>query len=99
VRFGVTTVNDYEKCFYMGFTALLSGRYKAAFRRNKPQGMIFVFYRENGGNILLRNGGYYLTGEYCATSRKAIPLQAWTDPAGSKRLRRSDFVTFGRRKW
>jgi hypothetical protein len=26
---------------------------------------------------------------------KAIPLQAWTDPAGSRRLRLPDFKTIG----
>jgi len=26
---------------------------------------------------------------------KAIPLQAWTDPEGSRRLRLSDFKTIG----
>jgi len=26
---------------------------------------------------------------------KAIPLQAWTDPEGSRRLRLPDFKTFG----
>jgi hypothetical protein len=26
---------------------------------------------------------------------KAIPLQAWTDPEGSKRLKLPDFKTFG----
>jgi len=26
---------------------------------------------------------------------KAIPLQAWTDPAGSRRLRLPDFKTVG----
>ena len=28
-------------------------------------------------------------------SSKAIPLQAWTDPEGSSRLRLSDFKTVG----
>jgi len=27
---------------------------------------------------------------------KAIPLQAWTDPEGSRRLRLPDFKTIGR---
>jgi hypothetical protein len=60
----------------MGFAALWSGRDKPAFFRNKPQGMTFVFYRENVDNILLRNAGTYFTGVYCDTSRKEIPLQA-----------------------
>jgi len=28
-------------------------------------------------------------------SKKAIPLQAWTGPEGSRRLRLPDFQTFG----
>jgi hypothetical protein len=34
---------------------------------------------------------------YCALTRKgkAIPLQAWTDPEGSRRLRLKDFKTVG----
>jgi hypothetical protein len=30
---------------------------------------------------------------------KAIPLQAWTDPEGSRRMRLPDFKTIGTRKW
>ena len=30
---------------------------------------------------------------------KAIPLQAWTGPEGSRRLRLPDFKTVGTRKW
>jgi len=30
---------------------------------------------------------------------KAIPLQAWTDPEGSRRLRIPDFKTIGTRRW
>jgi hypothetical protein len=30
---------------------------------------------------------------------KAIPLQAWTDPEGSRRLRLSDFKTIGTCNW
>jgi hypothetical protein len=30
---------------------------------------------------------------------KAIPLQAWTDPEGSRRLRFPDFKTIGTRRW
>jgi len=30
---------------------------------------------------------------------KAIPLQAWTGPEGSKKLRLPDFKTVGTRKW
>jgi hypothetical protein len=31
--------------------------------------------------------------------RKAIPLQAWTGPEGSRRLRLADFKTVGTRRW
>jgi len=30
---------------------------------------------------------------------KAIPLQAWTDPEGSRRLRLPDFKTIGTCRW
>jgi len=30
---------------------------------------------------------------------KAIPLQAWTGPAGSRRMRLPDFKTIGIRRW
>jgi len=30
---------------------------------------------------------------------KAIPLQAWTGPEGSRRLRLPDFKTIGTRSW
>jgi len=30
---------------------------------------------------------------------KAIPLQAWTGPEGSRRLRLPDFKTLGTRRW
>ena len=30
---------------------------------------------------------------------KAIPLQAWTGPEGSRRLRLPDFKTIGTRRW
>jgi len=31
--------------------------------------------------------------------KKAIPLQGWTGPKGSRRLRFSDFKTMGTRRW
>jgi len=31
----------------------------------------------------------------CVIEQKAIPLQAWTDPEGSRRLRLPDFKTAG----
>jgi hypothetical protein len=37
---------------------------------------------------LLTNGNKAITG-------KAIPLQAWTGPSGSRRLRLPDFKTIG----
>jgi len=30
---------------------------------------------------------------------KAIPLQTWTDPEGSRRMRLPDFKTIGTRRW
>ena len=37
---------------------------------------------------------HHLTGE-----GNAIPLQAWTGPDGSRRLRLSDFMTIGKWRW
>jgi len=40
---------------------------------------------------------FYLT---CTCKKqKAIPLQAWTGPEGSTRLRHPDFKTAGTRMW
>jgi hypothetical protein len=36
---------------------------------------------------------------YTNNSKKAIPLQAWTGPEGSWRLRFPDFKTIGTLKW
>ena len=36
VKFEVKTISDYEVCFYMGFPAPRSVRYKPTFRSNKP---------------------------------------------------------------
>jgi len=30
---------------------------------------------------------------------KAVPLQAWTEPEGSRRLRLPDFMTISTRRW
>jgi len=35
----------------------------------------------------------------CNETAKAIPLQAWTGPEGSRRLRLPDFKTFGTSRW
>ena len=44
-------------------------------------------------------GGYYVTWKLAFRTikgkGKAIPLQAWTGPEGSRRLRRPDFKTIG----
>jgi len=37
---------------------------------------------------------FFLLLKYCVIG-KAIPLQAWTDPEGSRRLRLPDFKTIG----
>jgi len=36
---------------------------------------------------------------YIKQSKKAVPLQAWTGPEGSRRLRLPDFKTFGTQRW
>jgi len=38
-------------------------------------------------------------GPWLPQSKKAIPLQAWTGPKGSKRLRLPDFKTIGTYRW
>ena len=35
----------------------------------------------------------------CKSKGKTIPLQAWTGPEGSRRLRRPDFKTVGTCRW
>jgi len=35
----------------------------------------------------------------CFVKGKAIPLQAWTGPEGSRRLRFPDFKTIGTWRW
>jgi len=37
----------------------------------------------------------YLVHRYSGGIGKAIPLQAWTGPEGSRRLRLADFKTIG----
>jgi hypothetical protein len=37
----------------------------------------------------------YLMDNWLACKGKVIPLQAWTDPEGSRRLRLPDFMTVG----
>jgi len=41
------------------------------------------------------SGNYYM----CFAKGKAIPLQAWTGPEGSRRLRLPDFKTIGTWRW
>jgi hypothetical protein len=52
----------------------------------------------------LKSEGYTFCGELIWTKLlkvkdKAIPLQVWTGPEGSKRLKPPDFKTIGTRKW
>jgi len=41
---------------------------------------------------------WLLNSEYAGV-KKAIPLQAWTGPEGSRRLRLPDFKTIGTGRW
>jgi len=45
-------------------------------------------------NIVQATSKYFSAKRPCRTG-KAIPLQAWTGPEGSKRLRLPDFKTIG----
>jgi len=47
--------------------------------------------------VLLPPGGYPIAVKY--VKGKAIPLQAWTDPGGSRRLSLPDFKTIGTWRW
>jgi hypothetical protein len=47
-------------------------------------------------NLPLHNQGGIYIGRW---KGKAIPLQAWTGPEGSRRLRLTDFKTIGTWKW
>jgi len=49
------------------------------------------------GSQLKRPAGVLLRHQFliCGMKRKAIPLQAWTDPEGFRSLRLPDFKTVG----
>jgi hypothetical protein len=54
-----------------------------------PQNIISIFSKqelEKSHKILINK---------CKKKSKAIPLQAWTGPEGSRRLRLTDFKTIG----
>jgi len=51
---------------------------------------------ENRGNILIVLSFQYLE---IKGKGKAIPLQAWTGPEGSRRCRLPDFKTVGTWRW
>jgi len=48
-----------------------------------------------GTNVLEKT----IVTSFIVSEGKAIPLQAWTGPEGSRRLRLPDFKTIGRRRW
>jgi len=48
--------------------------------------------------VLCANKEYLMTPKFFYKD-KAIPLQAWTSPKGSRRLRLPDFMTVGTRRW
>ena len=54
------------------------------------------------GVLEINNGGYnykHVVTIDNVVKGKAIPLQAWTGPEGSRRVRLPDFKTIGTRKW
>ena len=57
--------------------------------------------RTHHSNLLLAciNIVRYVIPYMCCGKGKAIQLQAWTGPEGSRRLRLPDFKTIGTRKW
>jgi len=42
---------------------------------------------------------YYIVNKHSKGKGKAIPLQAWTGPEGSRRLRLPDFKTISTQRW
>jgi len=77
-------------------------------------GIHYVYISGNVGHsyqfavaLCAQNGTYILTGMPFSnfilyvyeTDKKAIPLQPWTDPEGSRRLRLPDFKTLGTSRW
>jgi len=56
-----------------------------------PEYKVFTFY--------LLFYYYYSFTTFTQGKEKATPLQAWTDPEGSRRLRLPDFKTIGTRRW
>ena len=54
-----------------------------------------VVWKCDLGNYVNRFGQIFLFVCFLQCKAKAIPLQAWTGPEGSRRLRLLDFKTFG----
>jgi len=54
------------------------------------------FLEGNGRDLIYSTLYSY---DYVADKGKAIPLQAWTGPEVSRRLRLPDFKTIGTRRW
>jgi len=51
-----------------------------------------------GPFVLYANKEYLMIPKFFCKG-KAIPLQPWTGPKGSRRLRLPDLMTFGTRRW
>jgi len=51
--------------------------------------------RETGYKIFVKEYYHYIFYKYIKGKGKAIPLQAWTGPEGTRRSRLPDFKTFG----
>jgi hypothetical protein len=70
-----------------------------------PQSVISVFYVEPRKRAIIDfyNISFYNVDGVCLLcgkgKGKAIPLQAWTGPEVSRRLRLPDFMIIGARKW
>jgi len=50
-------------------------------------------------SVIMASWGCYISAETCKGKGKAIPLQAWTSPEGSRRLRLQDFKKISTWRW
>ena len=61
-----------------------------------PDGVIGIFHRRNPSGRTMALGSTHPLTEM---SKKAIPLQAWTGPEGSRRMSLPDFKIICTRRW
>jgi len=58
-----------------------------------PDGVIGIFHRHNPSGRTIALGPTQPLTEMSKSEGKAVPLQAWSGPGGSRKLRFPDFMT------